>query len=575
MRIERVGGVRQIRLLRRESRAEVAGRATRGLRVLDGASAWSCVLLYNRVMPDWIFQVLSVATALAALALLYWAIFRDRSHGRRRCPKCWYDLRGSDSLTCPECAYTATRERQFFRTRRRWRWVAVVVLISCVSATLWLTPRARRDGWLTLMPTTVVIASLQWTGEDGVKVLSERWAEPDQPVFPRPGVWSWQKQFAKWQARRLLAARYETDLRTSMISLLCGWFDPPEDIGSIIRVWLDEEDPEIRHSAAYLAGLEFSSLDSADAGSICLRLCELLEYVDPEIQGTAAWSLYRYVRTQPAALEAFLKGMSSDSVSIRMQSAFAMSRLETPDPRVVDRLCELIEDKDRAGVAAARALGAIGDASVAPTLIAGIDGSSRDWNEACALALLEIGEEVRSAENTAALAALLDSANADVRVAAVAALMGQGAHAVPHVGRMKDLLDPETASHLASVLNAFQRTPQLTSEVAAPVLLAIAASAMDNPEWRNESAYEVLVAVRLLGGLPDHAEDSIPLLIRLLDVPSFDVKATTVAALERFGPAAAAALPALRARMDETTNPAEDEMLARAIAAIEGASMDQ
>ena len=35
--------------------------------------------------------------------LLVWAMFGDRARGRRRCPRCWYDMSGATLLKCPEC----------------------------------------------------------------------------------------------------------------------------------------------------------------------------------------------------------------------------------------------------------------------------------------------------------------------------------------------------------------------------------------------------------------------------------------------------------------------------------------
>jgi hypothetical protein len=101
----------------------------------------------------------SVGGLLIALGLfLLWLfLFSDRSRGRRRCPKCWYDLRGTPGLRCSECGYEARRERAFFRTRRRWRasfWATVLVLFGSSVA---LAPQVRRGGWLAPIPTSVLL----------------------------------------------------------------------------------------------------------------------------------------------------------------------------------------------------------------------------------------------------------------------------------------------------------------------------------------------------------------------------------------------------------------------------------
>lgn len=55
----------------------------------------------------------AMALLLAGLWLLHIGLLRDRRRatpGRRRCPRCWYDLSGSAGLTCPECGYAAKGE---------------------------------------------------------------------------------------------------------------------------------------------------------------------------------------------------------------------------------------------------------------------------------------------------------------------------------------------------------------------------------------------------------------------------------------------------------------------------------
>ena len=51
-------------------------------------------------MLDWFLEtglyLLGVAVVpLLGLLLVCWGLWGDRSRGRPRCPKCWYDMRGS------------------------------------------------------------------------------------------------------------------------------------------------------------------------------------------------------------------------------------------------------------------------------------------------------------------------------------------------------------------------------------------------------------------------------------------------------------------------------------------------
>ena len=74
-------------------------------------------------MADWILEtglyLLGVAIIPAlGLLLVCWGLWGDRSKGRPRCPKCWYDLRGSlPRLECPECGHDGKQELWLPRNR--------------------------------------------------------------------------------------------------------------------------------------------------------------------------------------------------------------------------------------------------------------------------------------------------------------------------------------------------------------------------------------------------------------------------------------------------------------------------
>ena len=46
----------------------------------------------------WLWWIGGAVLGLLGLWLLYWSLLRDRSKGRRRCPKCWYNMSGTDGL---------------------------------------------------------------------------------------------------------------------------------------------------------------------------------------------------------------------------------------------------------------------------------------------------------------------------------------------------------------------------------------------------------------------------------------------------------------------------------------------
>jgi hypothetical protein len=143
---------------------------------------------------DWFFWVSGSLLGLGGLVLLGWSLFADRARGCRRCPKCWYDMSGTDSLTCPECGHTVRRPRSLRKTRRRWRYVLLAIVILLGSPALDLTPKIHRDGWPSVLPTTVLIliqhyeytprvdgellARFMWIDEEGkIHTDTERFAD--------------------------------------------------------------------------------------------------------------------------------------------------------------------------------------------------------------------------------------------------------------------------------------------------------------------------------------------------------------------------------------------------------------
>ena len=82
-------------------------------------------------MSPWIFWAIAAVLFFAAISLLYWGLWGDRSKGRLRCPKCWYDMSGSfeaGKLECPECGKDAGVEKRLRKNHCRW-WA---IFPSCV-----------------------------------------------------------------------------------------------------------------------------------------------------------------------------------------------------------------------------------------------------------------------------------------------------------------------------------------------------------------------------------------------------------------------------------------------------------
>ena len=115
----------------------------------------------------WLFWIGGAVLALSGVALFYWAMFKDRARGRKRCPKCWYDLGGiaaapgtSFPITCSECGRVIKRERKLYKTRRRKRWAFAALLGILAAGWLSLMPKVDRDGWWSIVSNRMLIAGL-------------------------------------------------------------------------------------------------------------------------------------------------------------------------------------------------------------------------------------------------------------------------------------------------------------------------------------------------------------------------------------------------------------------------------
>ncbi len=99
---------------------------------------------------------------LLGLWLLYWSLLKDRAKGKRRCPKCWYDMSATEGLRCSECGNEAKREKKLFKTRRRLRWAFVAIGILIAGHVTHTVPRIQKAGWIGTIPTTALISVFPW-----------------------------------------------------------------------------------------------------------------------------------------------------------------------------------------------------------------------------------------------------------------------------------------------------------------------------------------------------------------------------------------------------------------------------
>lgn len=141
---------------------------------------------------NWLYPAIALTLSTVAFLLILWGLFSDRARGRKRCPRCWYDM-AAGLLTCPECGHTARSEAALLHTRRRWMWIAAGLALLVVAQSVRMTPRAIARGARGLIPTFVLarwwpmdidgwlqsgsLAPLAWSRDPMIEEWFARWEE--------------------------------------------------------------------------------------------------------------------------------------------------------------------------------------------------------------------------------------------------------------------------------------------------------------------------------------------------------------------------------------------------------------
>ncbi len=149
-----------------------------------------------------IWAVLALFAALTVL-LLYLGLFQDRSRGRPRCPKCWYNMTGAPSLVCPECGHDARSPKRLHRTRRR-RWaIALSVLTAFCCYYSWLVRvrvvELQEPIAIALRPTSYLLATLPKAQPVQLIQLGGR--------ANRFGLWPWESELLLLALDPILSAK--------------------------------------------------------------------------------------------------------------------------------------------------------------------------------------------------------------------------------------------------------------------------------------------------------------------------------------------------------------------------------
>lgn len=187
-------------------------------------------------VQDWVFWLSGALLALGGLAIATWALFWDRSRGRKRCPKCWYSMEGVPEsqregkklVVCPECGKGISDPRRLLRTRRRPWWGATAGLLLAAAYVSGKVPAWRAGGWTELVPTTA-LALLAPTDKGSQSTAGlAAWYRLRRPSpLPAPtiseqlAVAAWNRVFAgqmpRWQSQYFIS-RFLHDAHESVVT---------------------------------------------------------------------------------------------------------------------------------------------------------------------------------------------------------------------------------------------------------------------------------------------------------------------------------------------------------------------
>lgn len=123
---------------------------------------------------SWIWVVVAVPLLVAGVVCVARFMLGDRSRGRLRCPKCWYDMDGGGEK-CPECGRVVRSGRDLRRTRRPKRWAVVGVGLLVMGGASLATRQAVVHGTVSLVPDGVLVAGFgRWTGSEWSREITGR-----------------------------------------------------------------------------------------------------------------------------------------------------------------------------------------------------------------------------------------------------------------------------------------------------------------------------------------------------------------------------------------------------------------
>jgi HEAT repeat protein len=366
--------------------------ATPGLVVCAEVTKWWADPFGTVSQPGW--NAAGIGVAFFGTFLGVWAYRGDRSKGRRRCPKCWYDMRGLSVPRCPECGWEIPHERHLYRSRRQKRLVAVAAVIVLAGLNLRLIPQVRQGGYVGAVPTTVLIALFEHLPDQFVRSPTGR-IRHDMSLHSRlygDRMWHWQERWLLTRVRRVVMSDPGADMLAKATWVYCNdsIHDDSEFLNHLFRGALrcvTDPSPRVRARAADIyfytmnesldeesqRALSKATPDLIDAivdgqGAFNVSAISIVSHCGTEAEpaipllkralesnsrwttGIAAWSLSQLSKSLDSAKQTLLDALESQFPMVRERTGEILRKRHWSDKQVRTHMLALLQHGDQAVV---------------------------------------------------------------------------------------------------------------------------------------------------------------------------------------------------------------------------------
>jgi len=185
--------------------------------------------------------------------------WRDAGQKTRRCPKCWYDMRATSGIKCPECGHQPKQEKLLFKRRRRIHWIVagLVLMLAAWPVVRWPLYHElakRGNGLIAFLPRTVVVLTwpaIRWWETASFETPKAWWAKQDprsildlDSMIQSKDLWAWQE----WLKQRVAAealARSESSLVQDSAASHIGYsrHQYPWAVDAVMAAYVSERPP--------------------------------------------------------------------------------------------------------------------------------------------------------------------------------------------------------------------------------------------------------------------------------------------------------------------------------------------